>query len=283
MKSRESAESLQNQITMAVDAIQVALGDMRTGQVGIVLGSGLGGFAEELEFSASISYRDIPGFPVPSVPGHAGKLWHGFLENKFLWVMQGRGHLYEGYSPQEVAFPIRVLHRLGARTFIITNAAGGIAPEYRRGELVIIRDHLNYMGGNPLTGPNHDALGPRFPSMTTAYSPRLRGRAQVVGRNLGFVIRGGVYAALPGPSYETPAEVRALRTLGADLVGMSTALEVIAARHMGDEVLGISCVTNHAAGIVPGRELTHEEVEETTRQSRDVFVRLLTAIVKELP
>ncbi len=278
-------ESLQEQIARAAEVLCCMLPgrEARVGTVGVVLGSGLGAFAEQIEHPVHMSYDGIPGFSIPRAPGHAGKLWHGDVGQRDVLVLQGRGHLYEGYSPREVAFPIRVLYRLGVRTFIITNAAGGINREYRRGELVLISDHLNYMGGNPLTGPNDDMLGPRFPGMTNAYSPDLREHAKNVGRDLGMDLREGVYAALPGPNYETPAEVRALSVLGAHLVGMSTAVEVLAARHMGAKVLGISCVTNAAAGLIPGRELTEEEVAETTVQSRGAFIRLLNAIVRSLP
>src|SRR6202142_3530784 len=219
-------------------------------QIGLVLGSGLGAFAEDLTGAVRIPYADIPAFPRSTAVGHAGQLVVGRAGDVPVAVMQGRVHLYEGYSAAEVAFPTRVLRRTGIRALILTNAAGGINVEYGQGALVILRDHINLQGQNPLTGPNDDRFGHRFPDMSFTYSRRYREIALEESTTLSIPPREGVYAALAGPSYETPAEIRYLRTIGADLVGMSTVPEAIAARHMGMEVLAISCVTNMAAGIL---------------------------------
>ena len=236
-------------------------------RIAVVLGSGLGGFADELRDAARISYTDIPHFPTSTAEGHAGRLVVGKLEGIPLAVMQGRVHLYEGHSPQQVAFPVRVLGRMGVRALVLTNAAGGINLGYSRGALVVLRDHINLMGANPLIGANDDRLGIRHPDMTDAYNADFRRFALEESAQLGRTLHEGVYAAVAGPSFETPAEIRFLRTIGADLVGMSTVPEVIAARHMGIEVLAISCVTNMAAGIT-GEKLTHEEVLETGERVR---------------
>lgn len=250
-------------------------------QVALVLGSGLGAFAAEVESPTAIPYGDIPGWPRSTAVGHAGKLVLGHVQGVPVAVMAGRVHLYEGYSAQQVAFGARVLARLGAETLLLTNAAGGIGPSYTPGSLVLITDHINLMGENPCTGPNDDSLGPRFFDMTEAYSKELRGRAHATAARLGIPLHEGVYLALKGPNFETPAEIRAFRTLGATLVGMSTVPEVLAARHMGVRCLAISCVTNMAAGIT-GAQLTHEEVLETGERVKQQFTALVRALIPEL-
>jgi purine-nucleoside phosphorylase len=250
-------------------------------QVAVVLGSGLGAFADELADTVSIPYADIPGFPASTAIGHAGKLVIGRIGNVPTAVMAGRFHLYEGYSPQQAVIGIRALGKLGAKSLIVTNAAGGIAEHLFEGVLVLISDHINLQGVSPLTGPNDDSLGPRFPDMTEAYSTRYREIAQEAAGKLGIHLREGVYAALPGPSYETPAEIRYLRAIGADLVGMSTVLEVIAANHMGMKVLGISCVTNLAAGL-SGKKLDHREVLAIGERVRATLVDLLKNTIPNL-
>jgi purine-nucleoside phosphorylase len=250
-------------------------------RIALVLGSGLGGFADELDDAVRIPYAEISHFPQSTAIGHAGRLVIGKLKETPLAAMQGRVHLYEGYSPQQVAFPVRVFARMGVAAVVLTNAAGGINPDYARGSLVVLRDHINLQGSNPLVGPNDDRIGVRFPDMTDAYTPAFRRFALEEGERLGGGIYEGVYAAMLGPSYETPAEIRFLRTIGADLVGMSTVPEVIAARHAGLDVLAISCVTNMAAGL-SGREITHQEVLETGEQVRGKFVALLRAVVPRI-
>lgn len=244
-------------------------------QVGIILGSGLGDFADTLQDRVAIPYQELPHFPHSSVPGHAGRLVLGRLGGSTVVAMQGRVHAYEGYSNEQVAFPARVLCGLGIQTLVVTNAAGGIHAELLPGSLMVISDHLNLSGWNALTGPNDDRLGPRFPDMSHAYHPGLRQLLLKVARGQGLALREGVYAMVSGPSYETPAEIRMLRTLGADAVGMSTVPEVVAASHMGVRVAGISCITNLAAGI-GHQPLSHDEVAETAGRVRNVFVRMLT-------
>lgn len=250
-------------------------------RAGVVLGSGLGGFARRLAGRCEIPYAEIPHWPLSTAEGHAGRLVLGSLGELPVAVMAGRAHLYEGYRPDQVVFGVRVLARLGARVLVLTNAAGGINPAFRRGLLVLITDHVNLQGSNPLVGPNDERLGPRFPDMTEAYPERLRRIAHQAAAELGIALAEGVYAAMLGPSYETPAEIRFLRAIGADLVGMSTVPEVIAARHMGIPVLAISCVTNMAAGLAPG-PLSHSEVLETGRMVRDQLERLLEALLPRL-
>jgi purine-nucleoside phosphorylase len=250
--------------------------------IGVVLGSGLGSFADELTDCTSIPYGDIPGWPGSTAVGHAGKLIVGKLGDTDVAVMAGRAHLYEGYSPAQVTFGVRVLRTLGARSMVFTNAAGGINLAYERGGLVLISDHINLQGCNPLVGPNDDQWGPRFPDMSEVYSRGYREIAKRVAMELCVPISEGVYAAMLGPSYETPAEIRFLRTIGADLVGMSTALEAIAANHAGMKVLGISCVTNMAAGVIPESKLVHEEVLEAGSMVRETLVRFLKALVPRL-
>lgn len=250
-------------------------------RVAVVLGSGLGAFADELSSRIEIPYSALDGWPRSTAVGHAGKLVLGLLEGAGVAVMAGRAHLYEGYSPRQVVFGVRALGALGVRSFVFTNAAGGINLAYQRGALVLLADHINLQGSNPLVGPNDDALGPRFPDMSEAYSRRYRAIAREIGESLGIELSEGVYAALLGPNYETPAEIRYLRAIGADLVGMSTVPEVIAANHLGAKVLAISCVTNMAAGILP-QKIDHEEVLETGRMVRDKLIRLLKAVVPRL-
>ena len=251
-------------------------------KVAVVLGSGLGAFADELADATAIPYAEIPGFPRSTAVGHAGKLVIGRLGPTEVAVMAGRVHLYEGYTAAEAAYGVRLLGACGVRSLVLTNAAGGIGPHLREGALVLISDHINLQGQNPLTGPNDESIGPRFPDMTEAYSWRFRQIAQRAAGEMGVHLPEGVYAALPGPSYETPAEIRYLRTIGADLVGMSTVPETIAANHMGMEVLGISCVTNLASGL-SGKKLDHKEVLETGNRVRGMLVQLLKTILPQLP
>ena len=250
-------------------------------KIGLVLGSGLGAFADQLRDTTRIPYSHIPSFPRSTAVGHAGQMVLGKCEGIPVAVMQGRVHLYEGYSEQEVVFPTRVLGRMGIRALILTNAAGGINLKFNQGALVLISDHINLQGHNPLTGANDDRFGARFPDMTHAYAKAYRELAAAAARKLGKAVTEGVYAAVLGPSYETPAEIRFLRAIGADLVGMSTVLEAIAARHMGIKVLAISCVTNMAAGILD-QPLNHEEVLETGKRVQADFVALLTAVLPEI-
>jgi len=254
-------------------------------RIGIVLGSGLGGFADELASATRIPYARIPNFPRSTAIGHAGQLVIGKLGGKGgdipVAAMQGRVHFDEGYPLSEVIFPMRVFSRMGIRAAILTNAAGGINRNYGQGALVVLSDHINLQGSNPLVGPNDERFGPRFPDMTHAYNRNFRKHAAEEGGKLGMVIHEGVYAALTGPSYESPAEIRYLAAIGADLVGMSTVPEVIAARHMGMECLGISCVTNMAAGILD-QPLNHEEVLATGARVKDQFIALLRAVIPHI-
>jgi purine-nucleoside phosphorylase len=242
-------------------------------RVAIVLGSGLGSFAESVQHPVAIAYGDIPHFPRPTVEGHSGRLLVGSVAGTPVAVMQGRVHAYEGYGPEEVTFPIRVLGRLGITTLIVTNAAGGVRLDLKQGQLVLISDHMNFSGRNPVSGPNDERLGPRFFDMSDAYSKRLRLLAHAAAE-----LEEGVYLSLSGPSFETPAEIRAFRGWGADMVGMSTVQEVIVARHMGIEVLGISCVTNMAAGIL-NQPINHQEVMETGARAQAQLTSLLLALL----
>jgi purine-nucleoside phosphorylase len=255
--------------------------DVDPPRVGVVLGSGLGAFASEVEGALEIPYAELPGWPRSTAIGHAGKLIFGRVAEAPVAVLAGRFHLYEGYSPQQVVHGVRELGRLGVRSLILTNAAGGIRPDLAKGRLVLISDHINLQGSNPLCGPNDDALGPRFPDMTEAYAAACRDIAREEGRKLGLELPEGVYAGLLGPSYETPAEIRYLKAIGADLVGMSTVAEAIAANHLGMRCLGISCVTNAAAGVT-GEKLNHEEVLEAGRAVRSQLVSLLKAVIPRL-
>jgi purine-nucleoside phosphorylase len=250
-------------------------------RIGIVLGSGLGAFADELTEETRIPYENIPFFPRSTAVGHAGQMVIGKVGDVPVAVMQGRVHLYEGYSAQEVAFPVRVLGLVGIHAVVLTNAAGGINLDFKQGTLVVIRDHLNLQGQNPLVGENDERFGPRFPDMTQAYFKPYREIALSAAAKLGRPIQEGLYAALLGPSYETPAEIRYLRTMGADLVGMSTIPEVIAARHMGLKVLAISCVTNMAAGILD-QPIQHEEVLKTGERVKGEFLALLRAVLPHI-
>jgi purine-nucleoside phosphorylase len=250
-------------------------------RMAVILGSGLGSFADEVRDAFSIAYETIPHFPKSTAIGHAGRLVVGRVAGIPLAVMQGRVHLYEGYSAQQVAFPIRVLARMGIGTVVLTNAAGGINANYGKGALVVLRDHINLQGQNPLIGMNEERFGLSHPDMTDAYNAELRHLVAEQARTIGEQVYEGVYAAVAGPSFETPAEIRFLRTIGADLVGMSTVPEVIAARHMGVEVLAISCVTNMAAGMT-GEKITAEEVLETGERVRGKFLALLRAVLPKI-
>jgi purine-nucleoside phosphorylase len=255
-------------------------------RIGLVLGSGLGAFANEIAGAARIDYKNIPHFPRSTAIGHAGRMVIGKVADVPVAIMQGRVHFYEGYSMREVIFPMRVMARMGIRAVVVTNAAGGINRNFKQGCLVVLRDHINLQGTNPLIGPNDEQFGERFPDMTQVYWKPYQAAALQDGKRLGIEIAEGVYAALTGPSYETPAEIRYLRTIGADLVGMSTVPEVIAAAHLGIRVLGISCVTNMAAGILD-QPITTEEVMETGERVKADFVALLRAVIprmsKDLP
>ncbi len=250
-------------------------------KIAIVLGSGLGDFANDLKDSVAIPYSKIPHFPPSTAIGHAGKLVVGKLGELTIAAMQGRVHQYEGYNVKQAAFPVRVFGRLGLKAVVLTNAAGGINAQYGQGALVLMTDHINLQGTNPLSGPNEERFGPRFPDMTDAYDKEFRAAAKQEAARLKITLHEGVYAALAGPSYETPAEIRYLRTIGADLVGMSTVPEVIVARHMGIRVMAISCVTNMAAGL-SGESINHEEVLETGRRVRGTFLALLTAVMPRI-
>jgi purine-nucleoside phosphorylase len=250
-------------------------------RIALVLGSGLGAFADEFSHATRIPYAKIPHFPESTAIGHAGQLVIGQVGQVAVAGMQGRVHLYEGYAVKEVTFPVRVFARMGVEAVILTNAAGGIKREFVQGSMVVIKDHINLQGVNPLSGPNDERFGERFPDMSVAYDRRFREMAVGEGNRLGIGLHEGVYAALSGPSYETPAEIRYLRTIGADLVGMSTVPEVIAARHSGMRVLGISCVTNAAAGILD-KPLDHKEVLETAERVKGQFIALLKAVIPKI-
>ncbi len=270
---------MSDQFTQANSAAQILLN--RTAlrpKIGMVLGSGLGAFADSLTDATAVPYADIPSFPQSTAIGHAGRMVLGRAGEVPVAAMQGRVHLYEGYSAQQVAFPIRVFARMGIKAIIVTNAAGGINLGYSQGALVLIRDHINLQGTSPLVGPNDDRFGVRFPDMTHAYSRAYRDIARQEAAKLNIQLHEGVYGALLGPSYETPAEIEHLRRIGADLVGMSTVAEVVAARHMGMEVLAISCVTNMAAGILD-QPLSHNEVMETGERVKSTFESLLRAVL----
>ncbi len=268
-----------DQLNEAADFIRQH--DPETPEVGIVLGSGLGEFAEKIERAASIPYEEIPYFKKVKVAGHAGKLVMGKVNGRKVAIMQGRYHYYEGHDIHELVFPVRVLCKLGAGKLLLTNAAGGINQCLEAGDLMIIRDHINLMGTNPLKGENDNRLGPRFPDMTEVYDEEMREIIAVGMRELGMGVKKGVYAALSGPSYETPAEIKMLSILGADAVGMSTVPEAIAARHMGARIAGISCITNLAAGISK-KPLDHKEVTETADRKKEFFIELLKNTIPKL-
>jgi len=270
------SDSLFEKATAAAESV-LARTELRPA-IGIVLGSGLGAFADQLQMPVAIPFAEIPHFPHSTVPGHGGRLVMGKIAALPVAVMQGRVHAYEGYSSDEVTFPVRVIGRMGVRRLVLTNAAGGINPALRQGQLVLIADHINFSGRNPVVGKNDERFGPRFFDMSEAYSSRLRRMAHEAAREMNFRLNEGVYIGVLGPSFETPAEIRAFGTMGADLVGMSTVQETIAARQMGIEVLGISCVTNMAAGIQK-EPLSHEEVMETGRQVEAQLAELLSRIV----
>jgi purine-nucleoside phosphorylase len=251
-------------------------------RIAIVLGSGLGTLAESAQLETRITYSDIPHMPVSTAPGHAGTLSLGTLEGRPVALLSGRAHLYEGYGPEQVVFAVRLMRRLGAEALIVTNAAGGVNLDFYPGLLMLISDHINLTARNPLVGPADSRIGLRFPDMSEAYDARLRGLARAAAEELELPLAEGVYLGLLGPNYETPAEVRMVRILGGDAVGMSTVLEVIAAHHMGMRVLGISCITNMAAGILP-RKLTEEEVIETATGVRDQFADLVRRVVDTFP
>jgi purine-nucleoside phosphorylase len=275
-----------DQVNEAAEFLRAKLGSLRP-RVGIVLGSGLGSAADAVTDAVIVPYHEIPHFPRSTVEGHSGRMMAGRLGGAQVAVMQGRVHFYEGYSPLEVTFPMRVLGALGVRAVTLTNAAGGIAEGYRAGQLVLLADHINLMGWNPLTGANEARFGfqsgggLRFFDMTEAYSKQLRALAREAANEEGFAMDEGIYLATPGPSFETPAEIRAFSTLGATLVGMSTVPETLVARHMGLEVLGISCVTNLAAGLGTAK-LSHEEVNETGRQVEHRLAGLLTRLAPKI-
>ena len=247
----------------------------------LVLGSGLGGFGEQISLEAAVPYAELPGFPISTVPGHQGRFLFGYVEEEPVVVMQGRVHYYEGYSMEEVVLPLRVMAALGARRLVLTNAAGGIDPAFHPGDLMVLTDHIASFVPSPLIGPNVDALGPRFPDMTEVYSLRLREKLHAAGKKLGIPLQEGIYLQTTGPQYETPAEIRLYRSLGASAVGMSTACEAIAARHLGLEVCGISCITNLAAGL-GGKPLSHQEVQETADQAAQRFQSLVWELLSTI-
>lgn len=268
------------------DAVQQTAGWLRErgaadADVAIVLGSGLGDFADSFKDATSVPYADIPNWPPTTVIGHAGRLVVGVHSERKVIALSGRAHFYEGHPMATVTFATRVIGTLGVKTLILTNAAGGINVAFTPGTLMVMDDHINLMGTNPLVGPNDERFGPRFPDMSEVYSGRLRALATEAGRDLKIPLAHGVYAALHGPSYETPAEIRYLRTIGADAVGMSTVPEALVARHMAIEVLGISCITNAAAGVLP-KPLVHDEVMEVARRVRGSFAALLEAVIERL-
>lgn len=250
-------------------------------EIGLIMGSGLGVLGDHIQDAVVIPYHDIPHFPVSTVEGHAGELLIGSLSGRTVVLMRGRFHMYEGYGPELTAFPVRVMKALGVQSLLVTNAAGGINLHFASGNLMLISDHINLTGKNPLIGPNDDELGVRFPDMSEAYSKRLRAIAGEIAKEQGIVLQEGVYVGLLGPSYETPAEIRMLRTLGADAVGMSTVAEVIAARHSGIEVVGISCISNMASGILD-QPLSHAEVMETTERVKSQFLELVTSLIARM-
>ncbi|MFC7441041.1 purine-nucleoside phosphorylase [Laceyella putida] len=274
MKQREKIEAAKRKIA-GLTTIQP--------EIGLILGSGLGDLANEIEDAVVVPYGEIPHFPVSTVEGHAGQLVVGTLAGKAVVAMQGRFHFYEGYSQQEVVFPVYVLKALGVKVLIATNAAGGMNPAFQPGDLMVITDHLNFTGSNPLIGPNDPELGPRFPDMSQAYSPALRELAHRVADKQGTRLQQGVYAGISGPTYMTAAELIMLRRVGSDAIGMSTVPEVIAARHAGLEVLGISCITDMAVGEELAAEpLTHEQVVEVANRTKPVFMNLIKGIVQEV-
>ena len=274
-----TALSYYDQVSRAADVVRERTAGLP--DVAVVLGSGLGEFASRLQRPMSLPYSDIPHWPPATVVGHEGRFMVGEIDGRGVIVLSGRAHYYEGHDLRTVTFATRVIGLLGIKVLILTNAAGAVNTAFTPGELMVIDDHINLIGSNPLIGPNDERFGVRFPDLTNVYSPRLRHLADEAGAAIGVEIRHGVYAAWHGPSYETPAEVRYLRTIGADAIGMSTVPEAIVARHMGVEVLGISCLTNFAAGVRP-EPLSHDEVLDTARRVRGTFISLLNGIVGRL-
>ncbi|MBU8907844.1 purine-nucleoside phosphorylase [Desertibacillus haloalkaliphilus] len=264
----ESVQFIKNQVSISP-------------QIGLILGSGLGELADEIQNPVTISYADIPHFPVSTVEGHAGQLVIGELHGKQVVAMQGRFHFYEGYSMQEVTYPVRVMKQLGVETMIVTNACGGMNPTFNPGDLMIIEDHLNMTGANPLIGPNEQELGPRFPDMSAAYTPAYVSLVEETAKKLNIPVQKGVYAGITGPTYMTPAELKMLRAIGGDAVGMSTVPEVIVASHMSMKVIGISCITDMAIGeeLEP---LTHDEVVEVANRTKPRFISLVKEVVSSL-
>jgi purine-nucleoside phosphorylase len=276
----DSADSEWRKLEEAAQYLKVRLKTVP--RIGLITGSGLSEAMGRLDGKRSFLWKDIPHFPQATVEGHAGELAFGQLEAKGLLVQRGRVHYYEGRSMAEIVFPVRVMKLLGLQTLIVTNAAGAINESFQVGDFILIRDHINMIPDNPLRGPNLDALGLRFPNLNDAYSTELRRLARRAAESVGLSLREGVYVATPGPMYESPAEIQAYKRMGADLVGMSTVPEVIAALHCGLNILGISLVTNMAAGIAPGTKLTHKEVLETGKRREQAFATLIRAIVRAL-
>ncbi|EFM09844.1 purine nucleoside phosphorylase I, inosine and guanosine-specific [Paenibacillus curdlanolyticus YK9] len=278
--SNHAGETLPNEAYAEAAAYLTAQTSIKP-EIGLILGSGLGVLGDHLTEVTTIPYASIPHFPVSTVEGHAGELMIGYLNGRPVVLMRGRFHMYEGYGPELTSFPVRVMQSLGVAKLIVTNAAGGINTGYDPGDLMLITDHINLTGRNPLIGANDDRFGVRFPDMSEAYSRKFRAIAQETAQASGFSLREGVYVGVLGPSYETPAEIRMMRTLGADAVGMSTVAEVIAARHCGIEVLGISCISNMASGILD-QPLSHDEVIETTERVKARFLKLVSEVVTKL-
>ncbi|HEV2860688.1 MAG TPA: purine-nucleoside phosphorylase [Pyrinomonadaceae bacterium] len=274
-----STETLYERAEHAARLIRARAGG--EARVAVVLGSGLGAFADALEDAVPVPYSEIPGFLRPTVEGHAGRLVFGTVGGTAVWAMQGRFHFYEGHTLEEVTFPVRVLALAGVKSLVLTNAAGGVKETYEPGSLVCISDHLNLMGVSPLRGANDARFGPRFPDMSAVYDKEYRELVHAEAREMGLGLQDGVYAALSGPTYETPAEIRMMRKLGADAVGMSTVPEALVARHMGLRVLGLSCITNMAAGVLD-QPINHEEVIETGERVRETFGELLRRVLPKL-
>lgn len=279
-----SETEFKDNITQSLKRLRSRFGNV-VPQVAMILGSGLGSFADELQDPLHLSYEDLPGFPLPTVAGHSGECVFGSLGDKRVLIFRGRFHFYEGHSLTTATLPVRVAGAWGISTLVVTNAAGGLRKEWAPGSLMAISDHLNLLGHNPLRGKNFDEFGTRFPDMSQAYHLTYRQHAHRVAQKHGIELQEGVYAAMNGPSYETPAEIRMLRTLGADAVGMSTVPEVIVARHHGMKVLGLSCITNHAAGVLddPSQKVNHEEVIENSKRAEANFKTLLRAWIETYP
>ncbi len=269
-------ESIINQSLQYIDSMVNFSPD-----IGIILGSGLGDYGDSIDKTLEIPYEDIPGLPVSTISGHRGRFVLGRTANKNLMIMQGRVHLYEGYPMEKITLPIRIMIKKGIKVLIVTNAAGGINRDFKPGDLMLITDHINLMGDNPLIGPNLASFGPRFPDMSAAYDKELINTTLAVGQGMGLDLKKGIYAGLKGPSYETPAEIEMLRRIGADAVGMSTVPEVIVARHSSIRTLAISCISNMAAGIMD-RPLNHQEVMDTAEKIKPQFMALLDGIIRSI-